>query len=109
MTRETWTYKKNRPPLRNQAGNSRWKAAPVQRQIPAAIALAGKIALLAVVLLVTFQQDGYAYTDPGSGALLWQIILVSFSAALFHVRRVWHWIVRRREAPEDASDQGKEE
>jgi len=36
------------------------------------------------------------YTDPGSGILVWQLVLAAFFGAMFYVRRVKDLIVRRR-------------
>jgi hypothetical protein len=32
------------------------------------------------------------YADPGSGALLWQILAAGFVGALFYARRAWKWL-----------------
>ncbi len=34
------------------------------------------------------------YTDPGSGALLWQILSVAGISALFYINRILHWFRR---------------
>jgi hypothetical protein len=48
--------------------------------------------LLAILLLVFFEREARAYADPGSGALLWQILVAGFMGALFYARRVFGWI-----------------
>jgi hypothetical protein len=35
-----------------------------------------------------------AYTDPGSGALLWQMCAAAFVGFLFYARSIWHRIKR---------------
>ena len=32
-----------------------------------------------------------AYTDPGSGALLWQMIVAGFVGMMFYARRILKW------------------
>jgi len=39
------------------------------------------------------------YTDPGSGILVWQLLLAAFFGAMFYVRKVKDLIVRRRHRP----------
>jgi len=40
----------------------------------------------AFVLLIRFRIPAFIYTDPGSGALLWQLLLASFFGAAFYAR-----------------------
>ena len=35
------------------------------------------------------------YTDPGSGALLWQLVVSAFLGGLFYVSRLGNWIGRK--------------
>jgi hypothetical protein len=35
-----------------------------------------------------------AYTDPGSGSLILQMVFAGFVGALFYVRRIGSWIKR---------------
>jgi len=47
---------------------------------------------------------GLAYIDPGTGAMLWQVIAAVFIGLLFYVRRIVDWMAskfRRRAAHED--------
>ena len=62
-------------------------------------------ALLASCLLVLFPRDGYAYIDPGTGSLAWQVILSTVLGGTFYARRtignVWRSLGRRlRGAPQ---------
>jgi hypothetical protein len=52
--------------------------------------------LTILLLLVGFEQVASAYTDPGSGALLWQILVAGFVGFLFHFRRFLSRIRGRR-------------
>jgi hypothetical protein len=36
------------------------------------------------------------YTDPGSGILIWQLVLAAFFGGMFYVRKVKDLIVRRK-------------
>ena len=47
------------------------------------------LTLLSVV--IGAQTTVYAYTDPGSGVLLWQILLAAFIGVMFYVRRIIAW------------------
>jgi hypothetical protein len=33
----------------------------------------------------------YAYADPGSGLLIWQMLLAGVAGALFYLRRLLRW------------------
>ena len=49
---------------------------------------------LAVVLPVT-GQPAHAYTDPGSGAVLWQLFFASIVSIGFQFRRLRTWFTKR--------------
>ncbi len=44
-------------------------------------------AALAVILVLLTEPRAYAYTDPGSGALLWQALVAAFVGAGFYFRK----------------------
>lgn len=50
--------------------------------------------LLATLLLLLAAQPLQAYTDPGSGALLWQLIAGALVGGLFYINRLKSWILR---------------
>lgn len=50
-----------------------------------------------VFLLLTFPVQARAYTDPGSGILLWQTIMATFVGFLFYFRRFVRWVSRMRD------------
>ncbi len=54
---------------------------------------------LAAVLL--FAEKAHAYGDPGSGALLWQLLLAAMFGGMFYIRRVTSWI-RKKFSRKDA-------
>jgi hypothetical protein len=47
---------------------------------------------VALLLLIFFEREAKAYADPGSGALLWQILVAGFVGSLFYVRRAFNWL-----------------
>jgi hypothetical protein len=56
--------------------------------------------ILVLVLGVAAEREAAAYTDPGSGALLWQVIASAFVGLMFYGRKVLNW-TRRRNNRED--------
>ena len=50
-----------------------------------------------------FAAPAWAYGDPGSGALLWQLIIAGMFGFLFYIRRffskVRQWLGRKEPAP----------
>ncbi len=51
-----------------------------------------KISLACVAILIVTTTNAYAYIDPGSGALIWQLLLAAFFGAIFYIRKVRSWI-----------------
>ena len=49
--------------------------------------------VLFIVLLagLMFETEAKAYADPGSGILLWQVLVSVFVGALFYARRILDW------------------
>lgn len=45
-------------------------------------------AVTLVLLGVACEQQAMAYTDPGTGALLWQLIAAGFVGAMFYFRKI---------------------
>jgi hypothetical protein len=37
----------------------------------------------------------HAYTDPGSGALIWQLLMASFVGILFYVKSIYAWVLAK--------------
>jgi len=52
--------------------------------------------LLLLALLAAAERPARAYVDPGSGALLWQMVAAGFLGALFQVRKFIARLRRRR-------------
>ena len=59
-------------------------------------------AALAVLLVLATEPRAYAYTDPGSGALLWQALVAAFVGAGFYFRKfLFHLIPKKKIEKED--------
>ena len=52
------------------------------------------ILVLFIVLLIATQSRVYAYTDPGSGTLLWQMLIAGSVGVMFYFRRLVSWARR---------------
>lgn len=44
--------------------------------------------ILIIVLVILISRPAHAYTDPGSGALLIQILFAAFFGMMFYIRRI---------------------
>ena len=54
-------------------------------------------AALALILVLVTEPRAYAYTDPGSGALLWQALVAAFVGAAFYFRKfLFHLIPKKK-------------
>jgi len=47
------------------------------------------------LVFVLHARDAFAYTDPGSGALLWQLGAAAVFGVIFHLRRLVTWLSAR--------------
>ncbi len=52
----------------------------------------GRRLLLSLGVLLLGEQAASAYTDPGSGTLLWQMLVAGFIGGVFYLRKVATWI-----------------
>ena len=57
-----------------------------------------RVLVVTLVVLIVTEARVHAYTDPGSGTLLWQLLLGASVGALFYVRKFLYWI-RNRKSP----------
>ena len=46
-----------------------------------------EVILALVFLAVLVEKPAFAYSDPGSGTLLWQVMVSGFVGVLFYLRR----------------------
>lgn len=55
----------------------------------------GRQTALVLMILLIGARSAHAYTDPGSGALLWQIGVAAIFGGLFYVKRALDWVQGR--------------
>ena len=65
------------------------------------------VLLLAMILAVP--RAAHAYTDPGSGALLWQAAVAGFVGFLFYARKLWYRIRPGDNPKQDTPPQREDE
>ena len=55
------------------------------------------VRILALIFLFSFatERQAHAYTDPGSGALIWQLLAASLLAIPFYFRKVVLWVKKK--------------
>ncbi|MGD0771798.1 MAG: hypothetical protein ABSC05_03140 [Candidatus Solibacter sp.] len=51
--------------------------------------------LVALAMFAT-QREARAYTDPGTGALIWQMLLAGLVGVGFYFRRITSWFKNRK-------------
>ena len=56
-----------------------------------------------LLLILASPRSASAYVDPGSGAMIWQILAAACLSSLFYVRKVVRW-VRQMFAPQSKLD-----
>ena len=80
-------------------------------EVSAAMA-AIKILAALVAFSLCAPAPAHAYIDPGSGALIWQMLLVGFFSGLFYFRRaighVKGWFTGKSKKPEDTQTDVKD-
>ena len=66
--------------------------------VPGAILLRSSLRALLVAMLLLFatERQAMAYTDPGTGALIWQGLVAGFVGLLFYARRFTTWFKKKR-------------
>jgi hypothetical protein len=56
---------------------------------------------LILVLLAGSEREASAYTDPGTGALILQMLAAGFVSAIFYVRKFTNWFKPKKKDPND--------
>ena len=76
----------------------------MKAKLPHSSLLAGALVALTVIVSAP-PAHALAYTDPGSGALLWQLLLSGMLGATFYFRRILNWFTSRKnkKAPDVAT------
>ena len=54
------------------------------------------VCVLVLVLLIATQARVHAYTDPGTGTLIWQMLLAASFGVMFYLRRILTWARKLR-------------
>jgi hypothetical protein len=52
---------------------------------------------LLVLLAIAMEQPAAAYTDPGTGALIWQMVAAGFVGVMFYFRRITAFFTRSKD------------
>jgi hypothetical protein len=53
------------------------------------------VLVVLVLLIVATERPAQAYTDPGSGALIWQMLVAGFVGLMFYGRRFLTWFRKK--------------
>jgi hypothetical protein len=56
--------------------------------------------LLLALLAFASERQALAYTDPGTGALIWQMAIAGLAAVGFYFRRILKWFKGRKDPKE---------
>ena len=56
---------------------------------------------LLLILLAGSEREASAYTDPGTGALILQMLAAGFVSAIFYVRKFTNWFKPKKKDPND--------
>ena len=61
------------------------------------------VSILLLVLLVSFatEQEARAYTDPGTGAMIWQMLAAGAVGVIFYFRRFLGWFKPKKKDQQD--------
>jgi hypothetical protein len=52
-------------------------------------------------LLVATEKQAHAYTDPGTGALIWQMVAAGFVGLMFYLRKFTGWFKAKKKETKD--------
>ena len=69
---------------------------------PSKLSLNLPLRIIFLMVLATFatEREARAYTDPGTGALLWQMMVAGLVGVGFYFRRITSWF-KNRKGPKD--------
>jgi hypothetical protein len=59
-----------------------------------------KVLFLVALAMFATEREARAYADPGSGALIWQMLAGVFVGIGFYFRRITSWL-KKRKGPKD--------
>ncbi len=60
-----------------------------------------KVLPILLILLAGSEREASAYTDPGTGALILQMLAAGFVSAIFYVRKFTNWFKPKKKDPND--------
>jgi hypothetical protein len=69
-------------------------AFPMRRSVTQVFNSLRVLALVAIFLLGA-EREARAYTDPGTGAMLWQMLAAGFVGLMFYFRRITGWFRKK--------------
>jgi len=52
----------------------------------------GRFLFMFLMVLIVTERTAHAYVDPGTGAMLWQVLFAAGVGSLFYVRKVFAWV-----------------
>ena len=58
----------------------------------------------AIIVVVIWCSDAYAYIDPGTGALMWQAVVAALIGGLFYIKKVRDWFVTKIKSLRKSND-----
>jgi hypothetical protein len=67
-----------------------------------------RVLLICVGVLLVAQTRAYAYADPGSGTLIWQMVLAASFGVMFYARRIIRWFRGLKPGQEKGKTPGAE-
>ena len=63
-------------------------------------------ALLLLLVSFAFETEARAYTDPGTGALIWQMLVAGFVGFAFYFRRLRNWMKGKKNGAQRPAELG---
>ena len=54
-----------------------------------------RVAMWSIAGFFVVETEVQAYTDPGSGAIIWQLLAAGFVGVLYYFRRLLTWVRHR--------------
>ena len=69
---------------------------PVLRFVSMTIVQWYRIPTLLLLLFIGLEREAKGYTDPGTGALIWQVLIAGFMGAMFYFRRIKNYLLSFR-------------
>ena len=55
-----------------------------------------KVSLVSLIILFATESEAHAYTDPGSGVMIWQMLVAAFIGVGFYFRKLLFWFKEKK-------------